>query len=71
MEVPTLGIKSELQLPAFTTATAMPDPSCVWDLHHSSGQCRILNLLSEARDRTYNLMDTSQVCSHGATTQTP
>ena len=31
-------------------------------LHHSSGQCWILNLLSKARDRTYALMDTSQIC---------
>ena len=27
MEVPRLGIESELELPAYTTATAMPDPS--------------------------------------------
>ena len=26
MEVPRLGVKSELQLPAYTTATAMLDP---------------------------------------------
>ena len=25
-EVPRLGVKSELQLPAYTTATATPDP---------------------------------------------
>ena len=31
------------------------------DLHHSSQQCQILNLLSEARDRTHILMDTSSV----------
>ena len=35
MEVPTLGIESELQLLAYTTATAMPDPNHVYDLHHS------------------------------------
>ena len=35
---------------AYTKVTAMPDPSCVFDLHHSSRQCRILNSLSEARD---------------------
>ena len=29
MEVPRLGVKSELQLPAYTTATATPDLSCV------------------------------------------
>ena len=27
MEVPRLGVKSELQLPTYTTATAMPDLS--------------------------------------------
>ena len=29
MEVPWLGVKSELQLLAYTTVTAMPDPSCL------------------------------------------
>ena len=38
MEVPRLGVESELQLLAYTTATAMQDPSHVWDLHHSSQQ---------------------------------
>ena len=28
MEVPRLGVQSELQLPAYTTATATPDPRC-------------------------------------------
>ena len=50
MEVPRLRVKSELQLPAYTTATAMPDPSNVCDLHHSSRQHWILNPLSEASD---------------------
>ena len=50
MVVPRLGVELERQLPAYTTATAMPDPSQVFDLHHSSRQCRILNPLSEARD---------------------
>ena len=35
-EVPRLGVKLELQLPAFTTATATPDLRLVCDLHHSS-----------------------------------
>ena len=52
MDVPRLGIKSELQSPAYTTATATPDLSCVFDLHHTSWQFRILNPLSEARDWT-------------------
>ena len=38
MEVPRLGVPLELQLPAYTTATATQDPSHVWDLHHSSQQ---------------------------------
>ena len=61
MEVPRLGVKSGLQLPAFTTATATPDLNRVCDLHHSSRQCRILNPLSEARDGAPILMDTSWV----------
>ena len=61
MEVPRLGVKSELQLPASTTATATQDPSCVFDLHHSSRQQWILNPLSRARDQTLIIMDASQV----------
>ena len=61
MEVPRLGVKLELQLPACSTATAMPDLSHVYNLQHSSRQRRILDPLSEARDRTGVLMDTSQV----------
>ena len=38
MEAPSPGIKSELQLLAYATATAMPDPSHVSNIHHSSGQ---------------------------------
>ena len=52
MEVPRQGVESEPQLPASTTATARQDPSCICDLHPSSWQCRILNPLSEAWDRT-------------------
>ena len=32
--VPRLGVKSELQLPVYTTAIAMLDPSRVCNLHH-------------------------------------
>ena len=65
MEVPRLGVKSELQLPAYTTATATrKDPSCVCKLHHSSKQYQILNPLSRARDQTHILMDTGQVDYH-------
>ena len=40
MEVPRLGVKSELQVSAYTTATATSDLSCICDLHYSSRQCR-------------------------------
>ena len=61
MEVPRLGVESELQLPAYATATATPDPSHICDLHHSSRPRQILNPQSGTRDRTLILMDTSQV----------
>ena len=57
MEVPRLGVKLEPQLPAYTTATEMRDPSHVCDLHCSSWQRQIPNPLSMARDRTRILMD--------------
>ena len=43
MKVPRLGIELEPQLPAYTTGTAMWDPSHICDLYHSSGQHWILN----------------------------
>ena len=58
MEVPRLGVKSKLQLPAYTTATATQDPSHTCDLHRSSQQHQILNPLSEARDQTGILTET-------------
>ena len=64
MEVPRLGVQLELQLLAYTTATATSDPSRVWDPHHSPRQCQILNLLSKARNRTRNLMVPSLIYFH-------
>ena len=57
MEVPRLGAELELQLPAYTTATAI--------------QHWILNPLREARDGTRNLMVTSWICFCCTTTGTP
>ena len=71
MEVPSLTVKSELQLPAYTTVTATPDLSPVFDLHHSSQLRLILNPLSEARDRTCNLMVPSRIRFRCTTTGTP
>ena len=56
MEVLRVGVKLELQLLAYTTATVRQDLSCVFDLHHSSGQHQIPNPLSKARDHTHILI---------------
>ena len=61
MEVPRLGVESELYPLAYATAIAKPDPSHICDLHHSSQQRQILNPLSKARDSTCVLMDASQI----------
>ena len=61
MEVPRLGVKSELQLLAYAIATATWDPSHTCDLYHRSRQSWIPNPLGVARDRTCVLMDTGQV----------
>ena len=71
MEVPRLGVESELQLPAYTAATATQDPSQVCNLYHSSWQCWILNPLIETRDWIHILMNPSQVCYHWAMMGTP
>ena len=71
MEVPRLGVQSELQLLTYTTATATPDLSCICDLYHSSWQCRIPNPLSETRDRTHNLMVPGQIHFCYSTMGTP
>ena len=54
-EDPRLGVKLELQLPAYITATATPDPRCICNLHQSSGQCWILNPLNKARESNLHL----------------
>ena len=57
LEVPSLGVDTELQLPLYPTATATPDPSHVHDLRCSLWQCQILKP-SEAGDQTRILTDT-------------
>ena len=56
VQVPKLGVKLELQLPACTTG---------------SWQSWILEPLSEARDRNYILMDTSRIHFRCGTTGIP
>ena len=61
MEVPGLGVESELQLLVYTTATVTPDPNHICDLCCSLWQCWMLNPLSETRDWTLILVDISWV----------
>ena len=58
MELPRLGVKLELQLLAYATPTATPDPSCICNLHHSLQQCQSHNPLSQEKDQTCILVDT-------------
>jgi len=64
-------VESELQRPTYTTAAATPELSHTCNLHHNSGQCRILNPLIQARDQTHNLMVPSQIHFLCATTGSP
>ena len=71
MEVPRLGVESELQPPAYARARATRDPSRVCNLHHSSRQRRILN--PQARPGTEPATSWFLVgfVNHCATTGTP
>ena len=55
MDVPRLGVESELQ------PTSQAGSSLICDLRQSSWQRWILNPLNEARDQTHNLMVPSWV----------
>ena len=68
MEVPGPEVTSELPLLACITATAMTDPSRIFDLHCSSRQRQTLNPLG---DQTFILMDASRVHFCWATVGTP
>ena len=57
-----VGVKSVLQLLAYTTATTTRDPNSACDPRYSSREGWIRNQLREARDGTHILMDPSQVC---------
>ena len=71
MEVPRLGVESELQLPACATAAATQDLSCISHRQHSLQQCWIPHPLSKVSDQTFILMDTSWMHFFCALTGTP
>ena len=64
MEVPRLGVESELRLQVYTTATANGDLSHICNLHHSSQQHGVLNPLRGGQRWNLVLMDTSQIRYH-------
>ena len=61
MEASRLGVQTELQLPAYTRATATWDLSRICSLCHTSLRCRIFTPLSKARDQTHSLMVSSWI----------
>ena len=65
-----LGVESELQLLAYTTATATWDPSHIRAIA-CSRQCRISDPMNEAKNQTHILMDTSRIHLYCAMTGTP
>ena len=65
------GSQAKDLIGATATATVTWDLSRVYDPHHSSWQCQILNPLSEARNRTHNPMVPSWIRFHFTTTGTP
>ena len=68
MEVPRLGVESELELLAYTTVIATLDLSCICSLCRSFRQCRILNPLNEA---THSHRDYVEFLTHWATMGNP
>ena len=71
MEVPRLGVESELQLPASATAIAVLDPSRVCDLHHSSQLTATPDPWPTKRGQGWNLKVPSRICFCCAMTETP
>ena len=61
MEVPRLGVKSELQLPAYTTAIAMQDLSASETYTAAHSNTGPFNPLHDAKDPIHIFMDTDQV----------
>ena len=57
LEDPRLGVEMKLQLLAYASVTATPDPSHICELHHRLWQHQILKPFDpKARDQTRILM---------------
>ena len=65
MEVPRVGVESELPLPAYAMVIATLDLSHICSLHRSLWHCWILNTRSEAMDQSHILMDTVRFLTWG------
>ena len=61
MEVPRLGVKLQLQLPAYTTATATPNLSMSATNTIAHGNAGSFNPMNKAGDQTCIFIDTSHV----------
>ena len=68
IEYPRIGVQSELQLQAYSTAMAMPDLSCICNLCQSLWEHWILNSLGKARDPHIHYV---RFLTHWATRRTP
>ena len=72
MEVSRLAVQRELRLLTYATATAISNPiQASAATYTTAHQRQILNPLSKARDRTYNLVVPSQIRFCYATMGTP
>ena len=74
MEVPSLGVQSELQLLTYATATATQDPShAATSVTYATAHCNVGSLTHWVRSgiNFYILMDSSQVGYHWAMKGTP
>ena len=72
MEVPKVGVQSELQLQASSTATAMPDLSHVCPLHCNLQQHQILKSTKWGQGlNLHPAVSDVRFLTQGATSQTP
>ena len=71
IEVPRLRVQSELQLLAYTTATAMRDPSHIHNLHHSSRHCWIPERGQGSNPHPHGYLSDSFPLRHNGNSQPP